>query len=192
MREGVTLVVPSIPPRKQLLVRALTSAYRQDRPFSDVITCIDLDKEGAGPTRTRGMRMVDTRWTAFLDDDDELYPNHLAELFVSVEQERADVVFPWFDVVGGSDPFPQFFGREFDSAAPHMFPITVLVRTELLVETGGFRREPSRHDASILEGEDWVMWLELIDLGAKIVHRPVRTWRWHHDSGNTSGLPSRW
>ena len=26
----------------------------------------------------------------------------------------------------------------------------------------------------------------------KIVHAPMRTWLWHHDSKNTSGRPDRW
>jgi hypothetical protein len=40
--------------------------------------------------------------------------------------------------------------------------------------------------------EDWTMWLDLAASGATFLHVPHRTWRWHHDSGNTSGRPERW
>jgi len=189
VREGVTLVIPTIPPRTNLLHRAITSACQQARPFSDIHIAVDLDREGAGVVRTRGMRTVQTRWTAFLDDDDELLPQHLDVLIRNAEATGADVVFPWFTVAGGTDPFPQFFGKPFDPELPHMFPITVLARTELINATAGFREDPEYTDGN---GEDWIMWLELVQMGAKIVHVPERTWIWHHDSGNTSGLPTRW
>lgn len=185
MRDGVTLVVPTIPPRRKLLTRALDSVWNQKRPFSDVFVVADLDGRGAGPTRTRGMRQVNTKWTAFLDDDDELYPNHLDVLIHHALDADADLVYPWFDVQGGSDPFPQFEGREFDPAEPNMFPVTVLARTELLNESHGF-------PLAGVEGDDWPLWLELVSMGARIVHVPVRTWRWHHHQGNTSGRPEWW
>lgn len=193
-REGVTLVVPTIPPRDKLLARALTSVAKQRTRFSDLVIAYDLDKTGAAATRSRGLDSVRTRWVAFLDDDDELYPHHLETLIHAAIDHGADLVYPWFDVAGGSDPFPMFEGREFDPANPNLFPITVLARTELIHATGGFRHEPSTLDPAIMEGEDWIMWLNVIALGGTIRHVPVRTWLWHHDTpgGNTSGRPGRW
>lgn len=189
-REGVTLVVPTIKPRRKLLARALESAWAQKLPFTDVHVVVDVDKEGAPATRTKGLDAVRTRWTAFLDDDDELYPEHLETLIYFVLEHDADLVYPWYDVAGGADPFPQFEGREWDPTEPHMFPITVLARTELLQATGGFRTYPDgRHEG----GEDWQMWLSLLAEGAKFVHCPKRTWKWHHGPHhNTSGRPDKW
>lgn len=186
VRSGTTLVIPTIPPRGDMLVRAFATAVAQTRPYEQIRVQVDTDKIGAGPNRTRGMREVTTEWTAFLDDDDELYPHHHQSLHQAALETGADVVYPWFDVKGGTDPFPMFEGRVFDPAEPNMFPITILAKTEVLNETHGF---PLAVDGV---GDDWPMWLELVDLGAKIVHVPVRTWLWNHHGKNTSGRPDRW
>lgn len=194
LRSGVTVVIPVHPPRIKngMLDKAVRSVTNQERKFSDCVVVVDINKEGAGPTRTKGMRSVTTEWTAFLDSDDELYPNHLEVLIHAAIDNGADLVYPWFDVKGGGDPFPMHEGKVFDPEAPNMFPITVLAKTELLQATDGFVRKPSPTHPHILEGEDWCMWLQIIALGGKIVHVPVRTWRWNHGQHNTSGLPDRW
>lgn len=188
----MTLVIPTIPPRAKLLTRALESVTAQRMPFSDVVIAYDLERTGAAATRSRGLDGVQTRWVAFLDDDDELYAQHVEVLIHAAIDAGADLVYPWFDVAGGTDPFPQFEGKEFDPMLPNMFPITVLARTELLHSIGGFRHEPSTLDPSIMEGEDWIMWINVIAAGGRILHVPQRTWLWHHDSGNTAGSPDRW
>ena len=187
LRSGVTLVTPTIPPRAKMLKRAMYSVMKQERPFSDWFVIPDINHEGAGPCRTKGMRAVSTEWTAFLDDDDELYPNHLEVLIHAAIDEQADLVYPWFDVGGGTDPFPEFEGKVFDPDNMNMFPVTVLARTEILQASSGF-------PLAGIEGDDWPLWKELVTMGTKIVHVPVRTWCWHHDSrgGNTSGRPDRW
>lgn len=185
MRSGVTLVIPTIPPRHEMLTRAVASAVKQRRSFQGIIITIDTERRGAGPTRTRGMHQVETEWTAFLDDDDELYPRHVDQLLDAAEESGADLVFPWFDVAGGGDPFPQFEGLEWDPDNPHMFPVTVLARTELLHASHGFPLAGA-------EGDDWPLWQELFSMGAKIHHLNKRTWKWHHHGANTSGRPDRW
>lgn len=187
-REGVTLVIPTIPARDHLLARALATVAYQDLRFTEVHIVCDVEREGAAATRTKGLDAVRTRWTAFLDDDDELYRHHLKTLIYFVLEREADLVYPWFDVKGGTDPFPQFEGKAWDPAEPHMFPITVVARTELLQATGGFRYP----DGKVGGGEDWAMWLKLLAGGAEFVHCPQRTWVWHHDSKNTAGRPDRW
>ena len=164
----------------------MESVMKQTRKFSDYFVVPDINKEGAGPTRTRGMMAVSTEWTAFLDDDDELRPNHLEVLIHAALDNGADLVYPWFDVVGGTDPFPMFEGRVFDPENMNMFPVTVLARTEILQASNGFPVNDG------VQGDDWPLWKELVSMKAKIVHVPVRTWKWHHDSKNTSGRPDRW
>lgn len=186
MRDGVTLIIPTIAPRKKLLLRAIESATKQRRPFSDMFIETDVDKRGAGPTRTRGMMQVQTKWTAFLDDDDVLYPQHLDVLIHHALDYDADLVYPWFDVVGGTDPFPMHEGKVFDRDNPTMFPVTVLAKTEVLQASHGFPL--AQHN----DGDDWPLWKELCAMGANIVHVNQRTWAYHHDSGNTSGRPDRW
>lgn len=187
----VTVVIPSIPPRRELLRRALDSVWAQSAPPAAVSVAIDYKHAGAAVTRNRALAGATTEWVAFLDDDDELYPHHLERLMTHAMVTGADVVWPWFDVIGGTDPFPMHEGREFDPTEPHAFPITALVRRELAVGVDGFPLERDPHNGHG-GGEDWLFWLKLAEIDAKFAHLPERTWCWHHDSGNTGGLGSRW
>lgn len=189
MKTDVTMVIPSIPPRSMYLARAVHSAAAQVvRPAAYSIA-VDLQKQGAGPTRTRALMAADTTWVAFLDDDDEVQAHHLGTLLAIAEATQADVVWPWFQVVGGTDPFPENREVDWDPIAPHTFPITTLVRTELAKETGGFTE---LHPSGEISGEDHPFFVKCSELGGKFEHTTEITWFWHHDSGNTSGLPSRW
>jgi glycosyltransferase involved in cell wall biosynthesis len=160
------------------------------------VVVTDKHKEGAAATRQRGLDDVDTEWTAFLDDDDEFRPQHVRDLRNFAYDTSADMVFSWYDVVGGTDPRPEEFGLPWDPNQPRQTTITTLVRTRIAREVGGFTDpvedahldSPDRHYA----GEDWRFTKRLNDAGAVIAHLPERTWLWHHHAHNTSGLPSRW
>lgn len=193
MRPGISLVIPTIPPRQRLLERALASVFKQVLAPAAIHVITDTERAGAAATRQRGLEMVDTELVAFLDDDDELKPRHLQALHELLTQRGADYAFSWFDVVGGRDPFPPVHGtRDWDDARPQHTTITVLVRTELAQGVGFRWPETERVVDGQVTGEDWSFTVGCLAAGAKIVRTPERTWLWHHDSGNTSGLPSRW
>lgn len=186
---GITMVIPSIPPRTKLLNRALTSIAAQTEAAAGVSIAYDTQRQGAGPTRTRALRGVTTEWCAFLDDDDELLPNHLALLFAAAKETGADVLWPWFEVIGGTDPFPDHRGQQFDIDNQRLFPITTLVRTHFAHQS----EFPAYTEGDLYwEGDDWPFWRGLHAAGAKFHHIPDITWHWHHDSGNTSGKAGRW
>jgi glycosyltransferase involved in cell wall biosynthesis len=92
----VTVVIPTIPPRSHLLQRAVASVH--DQMVQPKMTVIEYDKnhEGAAVTRNRGLERVETEFVAFLDDDDELLPNHLELCLDEIERTGADLVYPWF------------------------------------------------------------------------------------------------
>lgn len=206
---GVTVVIPTVAPRGELLARALRSVSGQTSPPDGVNVVYDTDRQGAGPTRTRGLRAVTTEWTAFLDDDDELYECHLECLLRHQAATGADLVYPWYDIVypGGRiadrDVLP-FEGLPWDPAAPRLFPITYLVRTEIARSCTfppvagtmiGPHGQPENPNWS---GDDWPFILQLVEAGARIEHLDSRTWAWHHHGvgstdrpGNTSGRPDR-
>lgn len=190
MGSGITVVIPSIPPRRELLVeRALCSVQAQTLLPDDIVVAFDNDKLGAGPTRSRGLAKATTEWVAFMDDDDELLPHHLATLHAHALATGADVVWPWYEVwpQGNPDPFPpHFFGLQWDPAGPHSFPITTLVRREAIGDLT-FAPPASAHCAN----EDWTFWLAMNERGAQFSHVAERTWRWWMGV-NTSGSPSRW
>lgn len=188
MKPGVTVVTPFHAQRKAngMLERAATSVRSQTVPVEHVLA-EDIHRMGAAITRAHGLALVETEWTAFLDSDDEMDPDHIERLLAHAADTAADYVYPWFRVVGGTDPFPMFYGKPFDPSAPNSTTITILVRTEL-AKTVGFAVDPTVQVA----GEDFLFTKGCIAAGAKIVHLPRRSWTWHHHGGgNTSGLPTR-
>lgn len=192
MRPGVTAVIPSIPPRADVcLTRALTSVMRQTRAVDAVSISVDHDRLGSAVNRTRALEAVRTEWTALLDDDDEWLPDHIASLLRHAQETGADLVYPWFSVPGGFDPWPHREGEPFNREAlrhENYIPVTVLVRTELLLAVGGFTPKGPPENPC----DDWGTWDALLDSGAKFEHLNRRTWTWHWHSGNTSGRTDRW
>ena len=191
----VGVAIPTFPARRYYLARAIESVLGQTHPVDQISVSVDLHKEGAGPTRQRALEAMWTDWTAFLDDDDEFKPEHIEKLLACAEETGADMVFPWFDVVGGTDPFPLNEHREFDPADGHQTTITVLVRTGLAKEVGGFVWEPGLIPDSVdsegnRAGEDYLFAHKIARAGT-IKHLDERTWYWHHDSFNTSGIAAR-
>lgn len=201
-KPGITVVIPTFPARADKLGRAVASTQTQTRPAEAVIVVSDRDGVGAGVNRTRGLMMVETEWTAFLDDDDYFKPEHLEKLLAHAEKTGADFVFPWFTVIGsGRDPFPMNEAKEWTLEDPHQTTITFLVKTEVAQALGGFIDQPDDSDPDGEEvgtdaqghraGEDFRFVLRLARAGYKIEKLHERTWVWTHWSGNTSGMPSR-
>lgn len=191
MHEDVTVIIPSIPPRRELLKRSFGSAVSQVLPPTAIIVEVDHQREGPWTMRNRAIAKVTTSWTAFIDDDDEMRPEHLRFLMDRVYEYDLDFVWAWFNVVGGSDPFPAHRGKQYDLNAPHIVPITYMVRTSLLKDavsvTGGFHPD----QFGDWENQDKPLFHEMAKQGRHMAF-PDITWEWHHDSCNTSGLPSRW
>ena len=198
MIPGVTVAIPSIPPRARMLARAVGSVLAQELPAAALSIAIDTQKQGAAATRDRALRAVRTQWTAFLDDDDQMQPEHLRVLMDAAQESGADYVYSYYTVAGPNgdlmphvDPL-QHFGRPFDPARPHQTTITVLVRTELAQQVG-FQDPP---DGALIDGqrygEDFAWTVGCAAAGAKFLHVPRRTWLWSHHGANSSGRPDRW
>lgn len=185
----VAVVIPSIPARARLLMRAVASVLAQTHTPDEIIVSVDCQGRGATWNRQHAMEQATTEWVAFLDDDDELLPQHLERLVATAEESGADMVFPWFHCIGGVDPFPQHFGRQWDRDNPTQTTITFLVRRQAALDCGGFVEADDLVDGNGYRlGEDFRF---VCRLGEKhrIVHLPERTWRWHHHGANTSGRP---
>src|SRR5438105_753578 len=125
MIPGITVAIPSIPPRAAMLGRALASVLAQELPAEAVSIAVDTGRQGAAVTRDRALRAVRTEWVAFLDDDDILLPEHLRVLMDGAAESGADYVYSYFTIVdgdgnelSGADPL-DLFGVPFDHAAPH-------------------------------------------------------------------------
>lgn len=207
-KADVTVVIPTIKGREELLNRALMSIRGEDVVFN---VQAREDTEGDGPAwvrnwLTQNARSMGSRYVAYLDDDDEFKPGHLTKLVRCADETGADVVYPWFDLMRGNvlrndmkfllqdfgpenriDPFGQPFSAE-ALRKNNYIPVTALVRISKFVEVGGFPMTNSEawpHQ----DCEDWGLWLRMLDAGAKFEHLPERTWTWFHHGRNTSGRP---
>lgn len=192
----VTVVIPTIPVRSHYLQRALGSVYAQTVQVANTVVQSDENRLGAAANRDLGLDQVNSEWTAFLDDDDELYPDHVRALLKHAEATGADLVYPWFDVIGGTDPFPFFEGQAWSNDNVHQVPVTFLVKTEAAQVVGGFSGgwadSNSVDEYGNRMGEDLHFIWKMVEAGYKIEHLNQRTWAWHHHGSNTSGLPDRW
>ncbi len=196
----LTVVITTIPTRKVRLAKALRSVKNQTLQPFEVIVQEDTQKLGAPANRDAGVRRVKTPYVAFLDDDDYFYPDHLETLYKAAQDSDADIVYSWFDVEGGTDPFPENFGKPWNPEEPVQTTVTTLCKTKTVRDAGGY----SSHDDGMTEdelasyaqgntaGEDFRMVMSANAQGAKIVHVPKKTWAYVHWSGNTSGRPDRW
>jgi glycosyltransferase involved in cell wall biosynthesis len=190
----ISIITPTVPPRADLLARAVKSvALQKLQPVAHLIET-DFAHEGSAIVRNRALDRVSTEWVAFLDDDDELLPHHLRVLHGWAERLCVDVVYPKCRIVRDGQELPmcpEWAGRPDMPFDPDILrqrsyiPVTSLVRTELAQKVGGFSYpEGSGYD-------DWGMYLKLLDAGARFMHCPVLTWVWHLGSQNSSGDPAR-
>lgn len=106
MRSGITVVIPTIPPREALLQRASSSAHDaavwlhlEMGLRAEVLTVLDERREGAAKTRHRGLLEVSTEWVAFLDDDDVMHPDHLVQLYGAALEHGADYLWSRFQII---------------------------------------------------------------------------------------------
>ena len=212
---SVAVCVPTIPARRELLDRALHSVAAQ--VVGDDVTLsasVALDDEGLGAavTRNRAWRDADAEWVAFLDDDDELRPEHVNACLRHAQETGADLVYPWFNIhndagvdISANDPlrapvdgyYASPYGLAFSDdlrrellTRNNFIPVTVLVRRKLLAAVGGFP-VPNTPEWPESCCEDWGLWRRLLEAGARFEHLPMRTWIWYWHGRNTSGRPWR-
>lgn len=165
---------------------------------------VQVDWEGVGPAVTRNflLERVETEWVAFLDDDDVLKPVHLDRLLRHAQRTGADLVYPQYGALPNEARGVQGVDVDalvispWDATASerlrvsNFIPVTVLVRTSVVREVGGFP-EPGDPDALGRSNEDWALWLRLLRLGAQFAHLPERTWIWRDHAGRCGGLSWR-
>lgn len=203
MTDTVAICVPTIPPRREYLRQAVSSALDQTYPVNELIVVTDHEAYGAAATRNRAWHRASSTWIAFLDDDDTLMAHHVQQLVA--HSDEADLVYPWFDLPHGVDPLSTRVDGELcsplgvpfgDEQARYVMeegnfiPVTVLVRRSYLEKVDGFPT-PGSARWPHAECEDWGCWQDLLRAGARFRHVPERTWTWRWHGRNTSGKPWR-
>lgn len=188
LRPGVTVCIASHPARTQTwLAAALGSVLKQTRQPEAILVVNDTQRQGAGWTRRTLLNAVETEWIAWLDSDDEWYPEHLEKL-LAIAAERDDIIFvyPWFD---GGDPLGHF-GLPFNPCTPHHTTMGHLVKTEIAKRVGFYDSQEGP-----FSNEDWLFIVGVSEIacqeGLRMVHLPERTWYYRQNGQNTSGKPGQ-
>lgn len=200
----VTVLITTIPGRRDLLNRAMKSVLQQKIVPKQVLVIEDKKRQGAWWARNQGIKQIETEWVAFLDDDDEFLPNHLQKMLAGANFSRADLIYTYAEFVGRPDPLaawidgqliPEPINVPWDDRAErslrehgNFIPVTNLVRTSAVKQVGGFP-PPHTFPAKVSgECEDYGLLLRLLDAGFSFYHViGVRTWRYHVWEGNTGG-----
>jgi hypothetical protein len=215
-RQTISVVTPVHPGRfaNGMFAECLQSIHNQTLLPDAHCVAIDVDGEGAAPTRHRALMMARTDWVAFLDSDDLFLPKHLERMLRYAQETGADFVYSWYKLMQDfgegqrrvleEDPiFPvTHYLNPWDPENPIETTITTLVRTEL-AQSVGFEAIPERVASGANSGEDRSFTLGCQAAGGKIMHLRRKTWLWRHrivvdpatgqTQGllNTGGLPTR-
>lgn len=201
----VAVVTPTIPPRKDLLRRALQSVWSQSRQPDQVVVEDDSTRTGSAATRNRANARVVTDYIAVLDDDDELLPNHLDVLMRAAEEKPdADVIYPiphfdnlgdpcWITVEGvQTRPWGLEWGESHRNtvlSGQSFIPHTCLMKTSKVREVGGYDENPPIG----LPFDDRNLFCRILSNGGVFLHVPEVTWIWRPNPiGHTGGHPNRW
>ena len=176
MGSEVTVVMPTLPHRRDLRERALSSIWAQTVAPEAVFVIAGLTPWDA---RNRGLDATDTRWVAWCDDDDYWLPHHLETLLAEAARTKADLVYPTCRVEANGKLLPgwvdlQPFGPEGHFAVP----ISYLVDAELARWVGGFpeRYEDFDDNGNNLGASDYQFLRALHDKGAVFAYTKEITW----------------
>lgn len=190
LEPGITVCMAVHPVRLRngLAMRALQSVCAQTLQPARILILNDTAREGVGVIRQRLLEQVSTEWTAWIDSDDEWYPEHLEKLMKVAEAEGSVYVFSWF--AAAHDPLGHF-GRPFSPCRPHHTTMGILEKTEIAQEVGF----PPSATEGRFSNEDWAHITRFAKLACErdliMSHLVERTWVYHMGHGNTSGLPGQ-
>jgi len=170
----ISVITASLPTRSAMLAECVASVAAQTLAPIEHLISVDHARVGSSRTRNRLMQAAGGTWIAVLDDDDVMFPDHLAALWE--ERDRADVIYSFCEVTGRSwNP-----NRTFDPdvlRGSNYIPITTLIRADLVRGLGGWQDGANGW-------EDWDFWLRALDAGARFVCVPRITWRYRFHRGN--------
>lgn len=186
------VIIPTVD-RPALLERAVLSALRQDTPFSQIIivndspdyaafcdqvifnatiasplltTASTSGREGLPAARALGLAnlLPNIKAVCYLDDDDELLPNHVSSLLKPLTEGAAfafsKALFRYQDGSETEDPEPGNHGpkRYYDPNAllqQNIAPVSSFIHTvEALNKIGGW-------DRTLIRMEDWDFWARM-------------------------------
>lgn len=203
MSDKLVSVVTSTFNRKDRLKRAIESVLDQTYDNWEMIIVDDASTDGTDKVvksyedkriryikrtknfgndtrpKNRGIKASKGEYIAFLDDDNEYRPDHLAVLVKQLEKNpKIDLVYgdrwvvddegkvePRLGIVSNYDPFLLMRQNYIDTS-------DVLIRRDILLETGGFDERYKKY-------VDWNLWVRLAKMGATMLHVPSVITNYH-------------
>jgi hypothetical protein len=196
---NVTVITPTIPPRGELLNRAIRSVVSQTLQPAAHLIMADIGRVGAPKMMDDCLRHARTEWVATLADDDELLPHHLQTLTDLLENTGADIAYTHFRYsnLGNGGHLEQFRGLPFDHDNPRQMTGVFMGRRQLLLDLGGhsegFDTESYDRDSQGNRvGEDFHLVRKLAASRTPVAVSPEVTWIYHVGHVNTLGMPSAW
>lgn len=178
----VTVVTASMPERAHFLKECIDSVRTQTWEPKAHLIGVDSQLGGAAKMVNDLLPAINTKWMALLADDDLFYPNHLEVLVSNGDKYDADMVYPWCATEGRGGWNPNAFYDPERLMRDNYIPATVLIKTDVVREVGGYPE---------VVCEDHAMWLKLLAFNKTIICCPVITWlyRFHRDEhGNAENV----
>lgn len=143
------------------------------------IKIINKPNSGVSDARNRALDHIqaegDFTYIAYCDSDDVWNTMHLQESIVTIEVEKADMVYtvPEFKFVDGSLAVP--YGIPIHTTYPGN---EELYKQNFIWISGVFHRknfiQPEGFDRELNSLEDWDMWIRIAKAGAKITHNLLK------------------
>lgn len=93
---NLTLLIPTLPERYNMLRRLQGQLHKQIQPFSNRIQIIYNDAGrhlSTGEKRNLLMDQVTTRFSVFIDDDDEISNNYISAIMGAIDQDPDCITF---------------------------------------------------------------------------------------------------
>lgn len=172
----ITVCVPTVPERADMLAECLQSIYAQTLPPVAVLVRSDVAREGIQANGQALLNAVTSEWCVFCSDDDLLDPDHLQVL--AENRGDADVVYSYCRSTGN---------RVYDTYNQPFDP-RLLYRRSIVAQTALFRASRAKLAGGFTPGfgEDWRLWKSMHEAGAKFKSVPVVTWTYRFHGGNMS------
>ena len=175
MREpGITVITAAISGRETMLQRAISSVNAQTTLPTDHIILYDHNRNGCFPTHNKLLRMVKTTHVQFLNDDNFLYPHHIATITPFLKEH--DLIYCYHDISGRDITFnyPYTPAR----IKKHNFINEPCIRMSVFDELGYFGTSDCL--------EDWRFYIKMTISGKKFHCVEQKTFKFFYGHGNYS------